>query len=229
MRTARAIRPMWIACAAFWSTAVPLFSQELVFTSSIPGPPRWWNSILPKECSSCPPAESWMNGLKNAPGLWKNLFPVGFHVDYWDNLGWPDRFASSAYTQRQQAYAARSGQDSVYTPEFIVDGAEWRRGIFSGRALPATAANKSGEFSVTVSGGERKLSARYVPPAGDTHRTFDLNVAWLGFNLVSDVKRGENAGRKLDHDFWCCFSAPADASGNGGGGGVQSGPVPVKS
>ena len=51
---------------------------------------------------SCPPAEAWTNNLKSAPGLWRDIFPVAFHVDYWDGLGWPDRFARAEYTQRQR-------------------------------------------------------------------------------------------------------------------------------
>ncbi|HSH39027.1 MAG TPA: DUF1223 domain-containing protein, partial [Chthoniobacterales bacterium] len=62
-------------------------------------------------CSSCPPAERWVSELRANPRLWKDFVPVAFHVDYWDRLGWPDRFAKKAFTGRQQAYAAawRSG------------------------------------------------------------------------------------------------------------------------
>lgn len=49
-------------------------------------------------CSSCPPAEAWISGLKEGRRLWKDLVPVAFHVDYWDHLGWNDPFASKAYT-----------------------------------------------------------------------------------------------------------------------------------
>ena len=45
-------------------------------------------------CSSCPPAEAWLSRLKEEPGLWKNFVPIAFHVDYWDRLGWRDRFSS---------------------------------------------------------------------------------------------------------------------------------------
>jgi hypothetical protein len=57
-------------------------------------------------CSSCPPAEQWVSGLKNTPGLWRDIVPVVFHVDYWDGLGWPDRFASQQFTLRQRQYSA---------------------------------------------------------------------------------------------------------------------------
>ncbi len=150
-------------------------------------------------CSSCPPAEAWLNGLKTAPGLWRDIFPVAFHVNYWDNLGWPDRFASAPFTQRQYDYASRLGQESVYTPEFVVDGREWQRGWLSSR-LPDQS-EKSGDLAVTVHATDGQISARYVAPTALSEKALALNVALLGFNAVSDVQRGENSGQKLQHDF----------------------------
>ena len=88
-------------------------------------------------CSSCPPAEKWLSALKSSPDLWKKTVPVAFHVDYWDHLGWRDRFAKPEFTSRQQRYAAAWGGDSVYTPGFVVNGKEWR-GWFGGNAMPIT-------------------------------------------------------------------------------------------
>src|SRR5690348_12165742 len=88
-------------------------------------------------CDTCPPAEEWLSKLERDPRLWKQLVPLAFHVDYWDYLGWKDPFDSHAYTARQQAIAA--GADSlagrvIYTPQFVVDGKDWR-GWFTGQAL----------------------------------------------------------------------------------------------
>src|SRR5499427_291609 len=88
-------------------------------------------------CSSCPPAEKWLSGLKADQELWKKIIPVAFHVDYWDRLGWRDRFAKPEFTSRQQHYAAAWGGDSVYTPGFVVNGKEWRA-WFSGNGTPTT-------------------------------------------------------------------------------------------
>src|SRR5215470_17138375 len=77
-------------------------------------------------CSSCPPAEKWVSGLKAAPGLWKQFVPVAFHVDYWDYLGWRDPWASKAFSDRQRAYAQVWGGDSIYAPGFVLNGQEWR-------------------------------------------------------------------------------------------------------
>ena len=56
-------------------------------------------------CSSCPPAESWLNNLKASPDLWKHFVPVAFHVDYWNSLGWTDRWSSPEFSERQRDYA----------------------------------------------------------------------------------------------------------------------------
>lgn len=57
-------------------------------------------------CSSCPPADAWLSGLMDDPGLWNSLIPVAFHVDYWDHIGWKDRFSDAAFTERQRRYAS---------------------------------------------------------------------------------------------------------------------------
>ena len=148
-------------------------------------------------CSSCPPAEKWVSGLKSNQELWERIVPVAFHVDYWDHLGWRDRFAKPEFTSRQQRYAATWGGDSVYTPGFVVNGKEWRN-WFGGNAVP-TISTRVGVLRVSL-GDSGKLTATFVPEAAKP-RALALNVALLGNKLESDVKRGENSGRKLRHDF----------------------------
>lgn len=78
-------------------------------------------------CSSCPPAEGWLRTLHTGA----DVVPLEFHVDYWDNLGWRDRFADARYTARQQSIATRGGGSTVYTPQVVLDGrswADWYRG-----------------------------------------------------------------------------------------------------
>jgi len=147
-------------------------------------------------CSSCPPAEKWLSALKSSQDLWTKTVPVAFHVDYWDHLGWRDRFAKPEFTSRQQHYAAAWGGDSVYTPGLVVNGREWR-GWF-GNAVP-TSSIKVGVLRASL-GEDGKLSATFVPDATQA-RNLALNVALLGNDLESNVKRGENSGRKLHHDF----------------------------
>jgi hypothetical protein len=162
-------------------------------------------------CSSCPPAEKWLSGLKSNQELWKKIIPVAFHVDYWDRLGWRDRFAKQEFTSRQQRYAAAWGGDSVYTPGFVVNGKEWRS-WFGGDSVPASS-TRVGVLRVSL-GNDGKLTATFVPETAKP-RALELNVALLGNELESDVKRGENSGRKLRHDFVVLQLAKSEMTNQG--------------
>jgi hypothetical protein len=146
-------------------------------------------------CSSCPPADKWVSSLTNASGLWRDFVPVTFHVDYWDGLGWPDRFASPANTARQHAYAQFWRSRSVYTPGFVLNGKEW-----SGYQAPGAKSGSGGKLEAT-STATHSVHIAYTFDAGTAASPIVFHAAWLGFGLVNDVRRGENAGRKLGHDF----------------------------
>jgi hypothetical protein len=145
-------------------------------------------------CSSCPPAETWLGKLKDDDRLWQEFIPVAFHVDYWDGLGWKDRFAQPEWTRRQRAYADRWRNSSVYTPGFVLDGREWQN--WAGK-LSYAARENVGLLVASVNGDT--VTVAFQPAlklsAGSAH------VAWLGFNLLSNVRAGENAGHSLRHDF----------------------------
>ena len=86
-------------------------------------------------CSSCPLADRWLSTLERDNRLWKSVFPIAFHVDYWDYIGWPDRFAVPRHSHRQREHRGLGNVYSVYTPGFVVAGREWR-GWFDGDQLP---------------------------------------------------------------------------------------------
>jgi hypothetical protein len=150
-------------------------------------------------CSSCPPAERWLNGLADDPRLWHGIVPVAFHVDYWDYIGWPDRFASPAYAARQRAHARSAGRGGVYTPGFVVHGEEWR-GWFHRPVLELDDPPPAGVITLDVDRTAQRVSASFVA-AVRTAEALDLHLAMLGFGLRSEVGGGENAGRTLQHDF----------------------------
>jgi len=148
-------------------------------------------------CSSCPPAEAWLGKLSTNPGLWSEFVPVAFHVNYWDGLGWKDRFASPVFTQRQRAYAASWNNESVYTPGFVVNGREWD--WFSEPRLPAATGASRGVLSVRQI-ADKRLAFSFASVAASNSK-WDLHVALLGSGIASRVARGENGGRELHHDF----------------------------
>jgi hypothetical protein len=150
-------------------------------------------------CSSCPPAERWLSGLKVRPELWRQLVPVAFHVDYWDALGWKDPFASKKYSDRQRQYANHWQSQSVYTPGFVCGGKEWK-GWFRRDRLPLAPPNQVGVLWASSDDGSH-WRCTYRPAPSVTASSYEFHAALLGFELTSEVKAGENRGRKLDHDF----------------------------
>lgn len=146
-------------------------------------------------CSSCPPAEAWLGELRADPGLWRDFVPVAFHVAYWDRLGWRDRFASKAYTEREYRYAADWGSRSVYTPCFVLDGTD-QRGRPGHSALRTTAEAAGGLTARYSATGV--LSVTFSPAGrGD----YEVHAAILGGGITSAVHAGENSGRTLHHEF----------------------------
>lgn len=145
-------------------------------------------------CSSCPPAEERLAGLKTHPGLWTDFVPVAFHVNYWDRLGWPDRFARPEFTERQHAYASEWRASSVYTPCMVLGGREWRA------PLPAavSGSTRPGRLRLSIAKGAAEVS---FDPTSPTDGPFVAEVALLGSDVISRVRSGENAGRELRHGF----------------------------
>jgi hypothetical protein len=140
-------------------------------------------------CSSCPPAEDWLGRLNNEPGLWRSFVPVSFHVNYWDRLGWRDRFATREFTERQYAYVRSWRSDSVYTPEFVLDGAEWHHGFFDQNSGPVP-----GVLTVSY---EDDQNCRVSFSDGE----YEAHVALLGNGIISRINAGENSGSTLKHEF----------------------------
>jgi hypothetical protein len=150
-------------------------------------------------CSSCPPADRWLAKLADHPGLWQQLIPLAYHVDYWDYLGWQDRFASPAYSLRQRQYREIGSLKSVYTPGFVVNGKEWR-GWFRHPRLDLSEAKPVGRLLLDVQSGIG-VTVEFFPQSGVDERGYEANLAILGFDLQSEIGAGENRGRTLSEHF----------------------------
>ena len=167
-------------------------------------------------CSSCPPAEEWASHLAKDSGLWKDFVPVVFHVDYWDNLGWKDRFSDNQYTQRQKAYADAWGSGSIYTPGFVLNGKEWRD-WYGARSIEHLHKKDSGILAIDRSGAETFIISFTPDGALASSGSYHAHAALLGSGIVSEISAGENTGRRLKHDFTVLDYAEKDMKMLSGG------------
>ena len=153
-------------------------------------------------CSSCPPADKWMSGIKAG-----NVTPLAFHVDYWDYIGWKDRFSKAEYSDRQRKTAAFGGAGFVYTPQFVMNGRDFKgwdnsrlnESVEKNQKL-ASRANLTLNTVIEANGDiTLQTSAQAVKPADA--KNSDIFIAIYENKLVSQVKAGENSGSTLKHDY----------------------------
>jgi hypothetical protein len=141
-------------------------------------------------CSSCPPAEKYLGELARRP----EVLALSFHVDYWDELGWRDRFSSPEATRRQRDYAHALGLQSVYTPQAIVDG---KRDFVGSNRAAIDSALKEGAVGVPVSLLIHDASVVVGIGAKENAAPSDVVLVAYLRSATSSIGRGENAGRTI--------------------------------
>jgi hypothetical protein len=141
-------------------------------------------------CSSCPSAEALIEKLATQPGV----LPLAFHVDYWDQLGWRDRFSMKEATQRQNDLARALGLATIGTPQIVVDGGTAVWGVDATNLARALKAPRT-DVPLTVERNEHELTVR--TPARGRGEVYDVYVVGYLPQAVTHIGRGENAGRTL--------------------------------
>jgi hypothetical protein len=185
------MRTLLLICAL----AIPAAHAATCNTSSGDTRARLLELYTSEGCSSCPPADRWLSQLPQQ----RDLVPLAFHVDYWDRLGWKDPFAQAAFSQRQRA--RNSGLGWVYTPQLMLDGADFRG--WSGGLPEAARAPAQLVLDMSLSATQRQIDATVTPhfsAAAAGQRGAQLYFALTENRLVSNVAAGENASRTLRHD-----------------------------
>jgi hypothetical protein len=141
-------------------------------------------------CSSCPPAEVIVNELAQR----RDVLPLSFHVDYWDDLGWRDRYSLASATERQRGYARKMRRSSVYTPQAIIDGSRDIVGSQRGAVMEAVSGRRDGvATSVSVSGGTIQIRVG----AGSDAASADVLLVGYLREATTPIGRGENSGRTI--------------------------------
>jgi hypothetical protein len=153
-------------------------------------------------CDSCPPADRWLSASFADAG--QAAIPLAFHVDYWDRLGWKDRFADARYTERQHAAAAANRKTFVYTPQVLVQGrdAPWQDARTLQAVVAAAAAPPRAAISVDAARIDDAVSIVASARIDDARlrEGAAVGIAFVDSGLSSDVKAGENRGARLSHD-----------------------------
>lgn len=148
-------------------------------------------------CSSCPPADLNLGKLAARP----DVVALSFHVNYWDYIGWKDRFASKESTDRQRVYARTLKQRYVYTPEMVVDGRAHEPGINESAIAGLLAAARRQSPKRTTPDLQRigagALSIRLAATKLD--QPADIVVFVYDRRHSTPIERGENSGRRLEN------------------------------
>lgn len=150
-------------------------------------------------CSSCPPADRQLAFMQeHQTSLGAKVITLAYHVDYWDRLGWKDRFSSADFSERQNAYISAKGLESSYTPQIIVDGGEQfvgSNGRKADQAVAEAARNTKGAIGLSLGDGYLKVAISDLPE----HQAAVIMLAVAEDKLETDVRAGENNGIRLSH------------------------------
>lgn len=173
-------------------------------------------------CDSCPPADKWFSALNYRQ---HTVVPLAFHVDYWDYIGWKDRFASPAFAERQRDTVRRQGSRTVYTPQVMLDGRDLRAWAqasrFEAGVKEIAARTPRARLALQLQPGNAAVTIALTASLTDVRAQTDADifVAVTEDNLVSRVTAGENRGATLSHNHvvrTLLGPFPLDA-GNAGG------------
>jgi hypothetical protein len=149
-------------------------------------------------CSSCPPADRWLSSLAPGSSGAGGAVVQAFHVAYWDYIGWADPFAAAAHTVRQRQVAAWNGLRSIYTPQVVLDGRDWRQWRARPQQLPATDTPADAAIRIVQRAANQFEALVSI--------TADAPATWAAYWTVTEnafrtaVAAGENAGKDLRND-----------------------------
>ena len=185
------------------SITKPGYAQEVIKVESAPTVSPLLELYTSEGCSSCPGAEEWLGRLGAALDETFHAIPLAFHVDYWDRLGWKDPFADPAFTKRQQNIAAINGQNTLYTPQFVVTGAQARG---ANDVLDKIVSANKQEAPLSISLNLTALDKTTLKAAISIDSKYattesQVFVAVYENNIFRQIGAGENKVKTLRHNY----------------------------
>jgi len=202
------MKTLLISTLAFLLIAVAVRTRASELSSSPDGRTPVLVELFTSEgCSTCPPADTFLQDLDRQPVAGEEIIVLSEHVDYWNHDGWKDPYSAHFYSDRQEAYAKRLGPEGVYTPQMVVDGTSQflgsnvalaQKAFVKALTEPKIAVRLSSVSAATTN------SLRAHLETGELQESFglreaDVYVAVALNRAESQVARGENAGRTLSH------------------------------
>ena len=158
-------------------------------------------------CSSCPPADKWLSQIESMGFKQEQVVALAFHVDYWDYIGWKDPYARAEFSDRQRRAARLQQSNAVYTPQFMLNGKDFR-GWFREKRLQDSIDRISTEavpvqieLHLSDSQNDRFKLTSTVKKLEAGQKDTDVFIAIYENQLKTSVKAGENQGRQLTHDY----------------------------
>lgn len=178
-----------LASVGFATSALAANSCSVQSTAVAPAVVELYTS---EGCNSCPPANQWLSKVKADP----SVVSLAFHVDYWDHLGWKDRFSKAGFTERQSDQRAVNGAPFSATPQVVINGVykpSWSR------ATVEPQSGKTAPVEVTLAEDAGHYDASITPVAGATAK---LAAYWAVTqdDFTTAVEAGENSGVALHED-----------------------------
>lgn len=188
--------------AAILLTPCLCFGQAAATSPSVPVLVELFTS---EGCSTCPPADKFLELLDTQPLPGMQLIVLSEHVNYWDHQGWKDPYSSSELTQRQSNYASRFRLNDVYTPQMVVDGRAQMSGVSfkeADAALKDAVKDPKADLRITdaaLDGGKLRVHVESALNLPEKTRDAELYVAVALNHTESSVSAGENAKKHLTH------------------------------
>ena len=156
-------------------------------------------------CDSCPPADRWVSNLP-ARGLGADrVVTLAYHVDYWNYLGWKDPFAQARFTERQRFANARIRSRTIYTPQLMLDGQDYRQGLslkdIQDRVATVNREKPGADIALSLNTSAGALEATTRVTLQSKAAGAGVFLALYENKLANQVSAGENKGKRLEHDF----------------------------
>ena len=146
-------------------------------------------------CSSCPPADELLNDLAGRD----DVLPLALHVDYWDYIGWADKFARPEHTARQKAYAHAAGSRTIYTPQMVVGGVEQIVGARPMEIAEAVMRHLADDAPLQLSAERDGEVVHVTAPALPKAGSYSVQLVRFIPEQKVTIERGENAGMTLEY------------------------------